>query len=269
MIPDNLKAAFNDAKAHARAQFPKESCGVIAGGKYHALENVAKDPSEHQKDNESCDCQLCSFRIDPSVYASFAAGLSGEFQFVVHSHPNGPFYPSRADMESQKQTAVPWAIIALDAERAGDPVIWGDSLPIEPVIGRQFMHGVHDCYSLIRDCYRLGKHELVKQDILDWPFEPTTLMDMPREDAWWDGDADLYMENFLKAGFMEIDAQDATPGDVFLAKIRSDKYNHGGLLIGNDLILHHLPSRLSRREPAGLWGRQAGVWLRYIGKADA
>jgi hypothetical protein len=52
-------------------------------------------------------------------------------------------------------------------------------------------------------------------------------------------------------------------------KIRSSKENHGGILVGNDLIVHHLPSRMSRREPAGLWGRQATRWLRYKGNADA
>lgn len=269
MISEDLKKAFDDAKAHARAQFPKESCGVIAGGVYYELKNVADHPSTHEEDNEHCDCQLCSFRIDPAAYAPFAAGSAGELQFIVHSHPNGPFYPSRADMESQAQTNVPWAILALDEERVGNPIMWGDDLPIAPLVGREFMHGVHDCYSLIRDAYRLGKDELAKQNVLDWPFEPLKLMDMPRQDSWWDGDADLYMENFVKAGFRQITVDEARPGDVFLMKIRSSKFNHGGLLINDGLVLHHLPSRLSRREPAGLWGRQAGVWLRHQGYLDA
>jgi len=253
--------AFEDAKTHARQQFPKESCGLIVAGNYIACENVAAPVEEHKEGDDNCGCQLCSFQIDPQVYLKHA----DKIDFVVHSHPNGPLYPSRADMEGQLQTGVPWAIIALDEDRVGDPLMWGDSLPIAPLVGRPFMHGVHDCYSLIRDCYRLGKDELAKQDIPDWPYEPILLPTGVRDDGWWEKGEDLYDRNFPLAGFIEIPETEVRPGDVFLMKIRSEQFNHGGLLISNDLILHHLPLRLSRREPAGLWGRQAGRWLRYVG----
>lgn len=267
MIPTGFEEAFAEAKAHARREFPLESCGLIVSGKYIACENVAADPSEHKEGDRNCNCKRCSFVIDPAVYAKYATG--GNIDFVVHSHPNGPFYPSKADMEGQLATAVPWAIIALDDERVGDPICWGDSLPIAPVLGRQFMHGVHDCYSLVRDCFRLGKDELARQDIHGWPYDPIKLREYPRDDAWWEDNEDLYMKNFIREGFMRIDFEDAAPGDVFLMKIRSSQFNHAGLLLDNGLILHHLPSRLSRREPAGIWARQAGVWLRYVGFDNA
>lgn len=260
----DFKLAFEDAKIHARACYPEESCGLIIGGKYIACTNVAAHPDTHDPDNADCGCRLCSFEINPKVYAAHA----DEVQMIVHSHPDGPFYPSKADMEGQALTGKPWAIFALDDERvANSPVVWGQA-DIPPLVGREFMHGVTDCYAIIRDAYALGREELAKQDI-DWPFEPIELMDCPREDAWWEKGEDLYIDNFAKAGFVEI--KDAPqPGDVFLMKIRSSKFNHGGVLVGNDLIVHHLPSRLSRREPAGIWGRQAGIWLRYAGvPADA
>lgn len=262
MIQQKFAEAFADAKAHARQEFPAESCGVISGGKYYACENVAEPAKNHKEDDPNCPCKLCSFRIAPEVYQKFVLGDGVDF--IVHSHPNGPFYPSRADMEGQIQTAVPWAIIALDEERVGDPVCWGDQLPIAPILGRTFMHGVHDCYSLVRDCFRLGREELAKQDI-PWRFDPVKLIEVPRNDAWWDAGDDLYMKNFIRAGFFQIDQDEAEPGDCFLMKIRSEQFNHAGILIDNNLIIHHLPARLSRREPAGIWARQAGVWLRYAG----
>ncbi|MGV1754825.1 Mov34/MPN/PAD-1 family protein [Agrobacterium sp. CG674] len=257
--------AFADAKTHARACYPEESCGLIVGGKYIACTNVASDPDGHNEADKDCGCRLCAFEINPKVYAKF----SKQVEMVVHSHPDGPFYPSKADMEGQVLTGKAWAIFALDDERvSNEPVVWGGDTPIPDIVGRSFMHGVTDCYAVIKDVYALGKDKLAEQGIPGWPYEPIELMHMPREDAWWEGDSDLYIENFAKAGFVET--KEPKPGDVWLMKIRSPKFNHGGVLVGNDLIVHHLPQRLSRREPAGVWGRQAGMWLRYAGvPADA
>ncbi len=77
------------------------------------------------------------------------------------------------------------------------------------------------------------------------------------------------MSHLFKHGWTEIRREDAQPGDCFLAKIRSDKFNHAGVLVSRDLIMHHLPGRMSRREPAGIWARQAGRWLRYAGEGVA
>lgn len=187
---------------------------------------------------------------------------------VLHSHPGGPLFPSEADMRGQIASEVPWGIIPLDEDRIGDPIMWGDSLPIADVIGREFMHGVRDCYSLIRDCFRLGRDRLAAQGVADWPYEPIELEEIPRDDAWWDGDQDLYGDNFARVGFRSVPLHEAMPGDVFLMSIRSPKANHGGLILPNNLILHHLPARLSRREPAGIWLRNATLILRWS-DADA
>ena len=255
--------AFEDAKAHARDVFPEESCGLIVAGKYIRCDNIAEPAVNHIAEDENCACRLCSFEIAAKVYAKHSAKV----EMIVHSHPNGPFFPSKADMEGQLLTGKPWAIFALDEERITDrPVIWGGDIP--PLLGREFMHGVTDCYALIKDAYALGKDELAKQGINGWPFDPIELPEQPRADAWWEKGEDLYVDNFERAGFTET-REAPQPGDVFLMAIRSSKLNHGGILIGDGLIVHHLPSRWSRREPAGLWGRQAAKWLRYTGKPNA
>ena len=255
--------AFEDAKEHAREVFPEESCGLIVGGQYIRCDNIAEPASNHVEEDENCGCRLCSFEISPKVYASYGDSID----MIVHSHPNGPLFPSKADMEGQQLTAKPWAIIALDDERvASKPTIFGHKIP--PLLGREFMHGVTDCYAVIKDAYALGKDELAKQGIPGWPYDPIMLPEFPRTDAWWEGEGDLYEDNFRKAGFEET-KEPPQPGDVFLMSIRSSKLNHGGILIGDGLIVHHLPSRMSRREPAGLWGRQAGKWLRFKGLPNA
>lgn len=245
-------ALADQIKDHARAEYPKESCGLIVDGAYQPCVNAAEDP-------------LQDFVIASNIIEK--ATLSGKLQAVVHSHPNGPHFPSDHDMRSQEASDVAWIIAPLDEDRQFPLVIWGANTPIPPVIGREFVHGVTDCYSLIRDAFRLGREELAKQDV-DWPFAPQDVPDFPRSDAWWSESddhpaQDLYVDNFAKAGFYEIPRENAREGDVFLCKIRSDKLNHGGVIVGGGMIMHHLPSRLSRREPAGIWQRAADLWLRY------
>lgn len=258
--------AVADARTHARSVFPEESCGLIVNGRYVACENRAADPATHDKDDATCRCRLCAFEIADSDYLAHQA----ELQAVVHSHPNGPAYPSKADMVQQEASDVTWIIITLDETRFGPETVWGGDCPIEPMIGREFVHGITDCYSLIRHAYALG-HEGMKAQGMDWPFKPIKLPLGERDDNWWDNasDNDLYETNYPKAGFVEISVTDVMPGDVFLGRIRSDKLNHGGVLLGGNLILHHLPQRLSRREPAGIWARCAEKWIRFEGAEHA
>ncbi|MDE4297081.1 Mov34/MPN/PAD-1 family protein [Phaeobacter gallaeciensis] len=258
----NFEKAYEAAKKHARKVFPEESCGFIVDGVYIPVENHAVDPALHEDGNTNCSCRLCAFKISKTDTANYL----GKAQMVIHSHPHGPVFPSRQDMEGQIETAVPWGIIALDEDRIGDPEVWGDQLPVAPLLERQFMHGIRDCYSLVRDTFRAGHEGLAQQGITtEWPFAPITLKEVPRDDAWWEGGDDFYNVLADSYGWKEIKMEEAQPGDVFLCKIRSQKFNHAGILVSRDLILHHLPSRFSRREPVGLWARSAGRWLRYTG----
>lgn len=265
MTPDftqDFTIAFEAAKAHARAAFPEESCGFIVDGAYVPVENVAADPSKHEPDNKDCGCRLCAFKISKADTAKYLPSA----QMILHSHPDGPVYPSKRDMQGQFDTAVPWGIIALDKDRIGDPITWGDQLPVKPILGRTFMHGVTDCYSLIRDTFRLGHDELKRMGITDqWPYAPIILKDAARDDAWWNHEDNFYNDLPPSFGWVPISMEEARPGDLFLIKIRTDKFNHAGVMIADDLILHHLPQRFSRREPVGVWARNAGRWLRYTG----
>lgn len=261
MTKSPLEKALHSAKLHARADYPRESCGIIVNDAYIACDNIADHPDKHVEGDDDCTCQLCSFRISGSVIAKHG----DDIQMIVHSHPNGPLFPSEMDTKQQLATGYPWAIIAISEDQCVEPLIWGGDTPMAPIIGRQFMHFTADCYTLIRDTFRLGKDELAKQGVPGWPYDPIDLPEFPRADGWWDKDDDFYQTEPEKIGFREISRGEAEPGDVFLTMVKSDRLNHGGVLVGDGLIMHHLPSRFSRKEPAGLWGRQAKRWLRWEG----
>ena len=243
------------AKVHAISQFPKESCGFVAGGVYVACENTNADP-------------LKFFTIDDPRYE--AAVASGALTAIIHSHPNGPLMPSELDMTQQIATNVPWFIITLNETGVHKLIAWGGNLPIAPLISRPFVHGIFDCYSIIRDAFRLGKDALLTQGV-HWPLPPIALPEVARADVWWTGEADLYSDHLEKVGFRKINRGEARAGDGFLCAlgdIRANpkqRLNHAAILLEYDQILHQLPTRPSARGPAGVWVNGAVTWVRYEG----
>ena len=219
------------------SEYPREACGVIAGGRFIPVKNCAKNP-------------FFDFRMPDDTMLKY------DVEAVVHSHPDGPEGPSAADMQGQIATAVPWGIcIPFGSGHISKPYWWGDMLTPPPLIGREFRHGPSgsdgkgDCYALIRDWYR-QEHGVM-------------LPDFPRSDSWWEYGDNLYENNFRATGFKEIAASEARDGDVFFMKVLSSQVNHAGILTGNgQLILHHMSGRLSRQEPLGRWGKFIQKWVR-------
>lgn len=253
------QAAITAAQAHAIAQFPKESCGFIAAGNYVACDNLNAKPLE-------------AFTITDPRYDAAVVGKT--LQAIIHSHPHGPLVPSELDMTQQIATNVPWGIITLNEKGIHKMIAWGANLPIAPVIARPFVHGILDCYSLVRDVFRLGKTELAKQNV-GWPLDPIVLPEVARGNNWWTGDEDLYIDHLAKVGFKQITMAEAKPGDGFLIALGNStrdnpkkRLNHAGVLLRHDEILHHFPTRLSARMPAGQWARSAQMWVRYEAPAS-
>ncbi|MES1927559.1 Mov34/MPN/PAD-1 family protein [Salinisphaera sp. T31B1] len=237
-------------RAAAVAAYPNEAVFVITDetGCYE-VRNVHPSPRE-------------SFAIGKKdMAAARAAGLRA----IVHSHPDYPACPSEQDMRGQLSTAVPWGIVATNGEAATPITWWGAGTERPSLEGRPFVHGVTDCYSLIRDYYA------AERDI--------DLMEIPRAWLWWQQGGDLYREWFGPAGFVQIAHAEAKPGDVWLTQIRSPVPNHGGILLERGECLHHpmtreggpvQPKALSRREPINRWlphiaQDRGGMILRYEG----
>lgn len=239
------------AKTHAVAEWPRESCGLVTPAGYVACKNIAAKPED-------------DFEIAPEAY------IGADVLGVIHSHPCTDKRellrePSAADMRGQMASAVPWGIIQSRSGWASEPLWFGDMLPIPPLKGREFINGVTDCYSQIRDAYRLG----AENGIANWPHAQVLLPDFPRDYAWEHQGGSLYADNFAAAGFARITDKQVEVGDVFLAQIRSPRSNptpnHGGLYIGNGLIQHHLARRLSCQDVGARWRPFITHWLRYQG----
>jgi proteasome lid subunit RPN8/RPN11 len=236
--------AVDAAIEHAKQTFPQESCGVVIGGAYHPLAN------EHERPRDD-------FLINPNDHLRLVR-RHGPLQAVIHSHPKGQPGPSHSDMFYQQNANVPFGIVVLPEGVVRDVVFFGDSVPIAPEIGRPFIHGVYDCYSLGRD------HLRSKYGIL--------LPSFPRQLNWWLGDGpetDMLEDNFQKAGFVTIDFNDMRPGDALMCRLTTaQKVNHCGVYVGDGLVLHHMfgspgRPRLSVQEPVYNWRRFATHALRH------
>lgn len=207
------------AKKHALEKFPQEMVCVFTEKDCIFLENIAAD-----REN--------AFLVDEK--ALLEIGLEN-VKCIVHSHPTNfePMqYPSALDMKSQMNFGVPFGIVACSKERAYDIEYFGDGIPKkkEELCGRYFIHGIQDCYSLIRDYYLL---EL-----------GIKLPDFPRDWNWWENGGNLYEDFFGDAGFYSVPLSSLRRYDLFfmslgISAVKQNKVNHGGIYLGDDIIFHH------------------------------
>lgn len=232
ILSETVKAKFVE---QAKAECPREACGlvIIKNGKqvYCPAKNLAKG-----SDN---------FILNPIDYEK--ADTAGEIVAVIHSHPNMSAKPSQADLVACEGSGLPWFICGIPSEQ------WEYIEPsgyIAPLVGRQWSHGVLDCYAIIRDWYAQEKN--------------ITLLDFERSDEWWKMGGNLYLDNFEKAGFKRITLEELSCGDVILMTVNSTVPNHGAIYLGDNMILHHVHGRLSTRDIfGGYWLKNAMVYLRY------
>lgn len=233
MIEYFSKKIMSQAKKHAIECFPEESCGLVIDDIYLPCKNTARDP-------------LRDFKIDTKLYIV----NNDNIKCIIHSHNDFP-HASKKDMQQQLATDIPWGIINLKHRNVTDIQFWGDSLPVQDLIGRTFFHGINDCYGLVRDYYRKEKGITLKQ--------------FPREMSWWLTDEHMLVNNMKEAGFNVIDKDRLEVGDVIFGSILSKSVNHSAIYVGNGLILHHLVNRLSRTEPLVRWNKYVTHYLRYEG----
>lgn len=273
IFPDPYPAASAAARKHAELEWPNECVGfVIEGGEYVPLVNIHPDPGNHFAISQDDEDQYAAEKV-AVIHSHCIAGGS----FHANDGPLGAG-PSEHDMRQQMASACPWGLIVVVDGCSHESVIWwGDqlheaplNLPVAPLVGRPFVHGVYDCLSIIRDAYRTDAYGFVK----DYYGVDSIVMPIyPREFGWWsdreNGESvvpkNMYRDNFKACGFREIAQDEMRPGDVFLAQILAPVTNHGGVYLGNGLILHHLRSRLSKTDVASRWLNHVTHYLRYEG----
>ena len=216
----------DDALVHAKDQDPKESVGLLLNirGKerYYPCENLAITSHQH-------------FILNPEDYVK--ADNLGEITAIIHSHPISTPEPSQADKVSCEQSKLPWYIVNPTTEE------WAYVEPMgyeAPLLGRQWVWGVTDCWSLVRDWYKENRNVELK----DWD-RPTTpeefILNPLFENCAW------------RTGFRELRPDEKMEnGDAILMSIGSPGLNHVAIFIDGD-VLHHLTDRLSCREPYSQW----------------
>ena len=226
-----------DALVHAKDQDPKESCGLLIDingkEKYFPCKNLS---------NYSQQC----FIIDPEDYAK--AEDSGKVLAVIHSHPVTPPVASQADMISCEESGLVWHIINPKTEQ------WGFYKPSgykPPLIGRHWVWGITDCWSLVRDWYK----EKLGITLRDWdrPTTPEEFIENPMFEkcAWRTGFRQLRPEEKLENG------------DLLFMSIMATGLNHVAIFLDGD-VLHHLADRISCKEPYNQWLLKCtGMRLRY------
>jgi proteasome lid subunit RPN8/RPN11 len=223
------------AYTHAIEAYPKEAAGVVEGDAYVPLDNLSVTPGD--------DVMLSD---DDLVRVAKA-------EVFFHSHPSGHGCPSQHDMIYQQQLGIPFVTMTVPLY---DVWAFGDQLARAPIIGRGFRHGVHDCYSLIRDWYAEAGVELPEG---------------PRGWEWWSKGQDLYRDNFERAGFDRIAPAEAVRrGDLLLFSFNYNVPMHGAIVIDEQLLLHHAAgaravdaTRLSTMVPRTRLARHATMALRH------
>lgn len=204
---------------------PQEICGfVVFNGKENQFlpcENQAVEPTDY-------------FEISDADY--LRAEKCGQIVAIVHSHPepNGAPVLSTQDRQMQVQTGLEWWLVHNKTQ------CLKKFRNAPHLLGREFDHGVMDCYTLYRDAYMLAGYEMDQ-------FE--------RADDWWDNGENLYLDNIQGQGFERV--EEPQLGDVILIQMMADVPNHAAIYLGDQMVLHHSPNRLSKRD---LYN---GYWLKH------
>jgi proteasome lid subunit RPN8/RPN11 len=221
------------AAEHLSADTTREACGlvvIIKGRKrYRPCRNLAVDSD--------------FFILDPLDWA--AAEDAGEIVAVVHSHPFSNPQASQADLVACERSGLPWHIYSPHLNT------WNEIVPSgykAPLVGREWVWGVTDCWSLVRDWYA----EELGLELRDWP-RPVSMLEFeehPLFDGCWE-----------ETGFEQISVDDLQYGDALLMALDSSKLNHCAVYVGDQQILHHIRGRLSSRDVYG------GYYLKSTGRA--
>ena len=211
------------ALEHAIQEDPRESCGllvVIKGKeKYFPCKNLAVDPKDQ-------------FILDPDDWIN--AEDQGEIVAVFHSHPDHPPTPSQADLASCEYLDLPSHIYSVRMKEwcSFEPSGW----KAPSLIGRSFIWGVHDCWSIIHDWYKETKNI----DLKIWE-RPKRIKDFIASPMFEKG---LPITGFKKQETLD----DIQKDDVLLFQSITGNLDHVAVYIGDMMILNHNIKSLSCRE---------------------
>lgn len=243
-----------EIRQHAIKCFPEESCGLVVVGddgepEYVRSPNIHPEPTQH-------------FTVDPEITLQYLQPVA-RILACVHSHPEGPNYPTYADQVMQIDSGVICGIVPVTETTTHDGAVpiahdvlwWGDSLPVPPLSPRRFIWGIFHCWSLVRDWYRVELGIVLPNFAV-------------AEDFIKKGES-VFLDNVEKAGLTnigKIDISELQRGDILVGHLQGDKPNHCGVYTGGDKFLHHSPDALSGEADLVRWWKHIDTVFRHAGK---
>lgn len=177
----------------------------------------------------------------PRYLDMIAAEDAGTVVGLIHSHPDGDTTPSPLDIEQANLMQLPWWII--------DPVTgnWTRLDPVSrPLLGRPFVMGVDDCWSICREWYS-REHNV-------------SIPDFVRSAGFWERGFEPHVVHLDEAGFCEVTSNGLEKGDGLLFRVADRFITHCGVYLGNGEFLHHIDDTLSRKE------KLDPKWMRRVAK---
>ena len=214
-------------KKYAQEQAPDEACGLLAvieGKKiFWPCKNLAEGKHEF-------------FMLDPDDWQECED--KGEILGVIHSHPTGSSMASEADKASCEHIGFPYYIYSINLDHwcSIEPSGW----KAPSLIGRRFIWGKYDCWSIVTDWFKENKNI----EIPYWE-RPKTIKDFLSNPEF---EYALPKLNFIK----QQNTDNLKIGDVLLFEGRKNILNHVAVYIGDMMILNHNRKGLSCREFFGL-----------------
>ncbi|QCB39209.1 hypothetical protein E5554_16065 [Sphingobium sp. PAMC28499] len=205
--------------------WPREAIVAIwPDGSWREIENI--NPAPHEAFSYS--------------HADNALLLNKRPALFLHSHPHGSAEPSDRDTESQIATGWTWGIVAVHANLTGVtdvsyPEIWGPEKPVEPLLGRTYLWGIRDCWSLCEDYYRASGRVI----------DPIPRVREPGQHHAHARGQDPFRYWPPRLGFKPVDRADRQPGDLAIMFWNSPIANHCAIYLGEGRYLHQLSQRHS------------------------
>ncbi len=217
---------------YAQEQAPEEACGLLAiiKGKetFWPCKNLAEGKFEF-------------FILDPDDWAECED--TGEVIGVIHSHPVGAATPSDTDRAACEHLGFPYFIYSIEHDHweLFEPTGW----KAPSLIGRKFIWGKYDCWSIVTDWFQENKNINIKywkrpKKIKDFINNPEFEFALPKL-------------NFIK----QSNNKDIKIGDVLLFQSITGNLDHVAVYIGDNMILNHNIRALSCRELFDLRYQQA------------
>lgn len=224
-------------------RFPNEACGFIItkAGKNNLIEcrNDALYPETQ-------------FLINPDEYLKVSE--LGEIIGVWHTHTNGNIEPSESDLYGCEATNLPWYLVSItkteDAVHCSDIISFTPHGYEAPYVGRPYVYGSFDCWTLCKDFYKR-----------EFNIE---LKDYPRiENFWINSETNYFINKFEECGLKDVSNLPIQYGDiVFIQTDNSGNPSHSAIYVGEEKILHHCINRLSKHD-SYMYG---SYWLKHTVK---